>query len=192
MTAESAQQVARVLLVGKRARVLDELGRALQHLGMEVVQETDLDRARVTVDGASVDVVALGRAVRGAKREAMVTALRAQNSALKVVDGLAPIPPLLVAQIQEAVHAPADAGKIINSAVYEQMNNRVVLMMSRSAEVGVMLHRLDPIYRIHQTPVFAGRLGDGRQNLPIGRKVGRGERYLVVRADQQTSVHQVH
>jgi hypothetical protein len=192
MTAESAQRVARVLLVGKRARVLDELGRALQHLGMEVIQETDLERARNSVDGASVDVLALGRAVRGAKREAVVTALRAQNPALKVVDGLAPIPPLIVAQIQEAVSSPPGGSRIVSNAMYEQVNNRVVLMMTRPAEVGVVLHRLDPLYRIHQTPIFAGRLGDGRQNLPIGRKIGRGERYLVVRADHQTSVHQVH
>ncbi|NED99633.1 hypothetical protein [Phytoactinopolyspora halotolerans] len=191
MTAEAEQQVARVLLLGKRARVLDELGRTLTHLGMDVIQETDLDRAS-SIDATTVDVLALGRAVRGAKRETVVTALKDQNPALKVVDGLAPIPPLIVAQIQEAISIPSGGQKIVASAMYEQVNNRVVLMMTRPAEVGVMMHRLDPLYRMHQTPIFAGRLGSGRQNLPIGRKVGRGERYLVVRADQETSVHQIH
>ncbi|NDL58548.1 hypothetical protein [Phytoactinopolyspora mesophila] len=191
MTAESVH-VARVLLVGKRARVLEELGRSLQHLGMEVVQETDLARARDVIDGSMVDVLALGRAVRGAKREELVVALRAQNPRLKVVDGLAPIPPLLVAQVQEAVSTPPSDTRIVGSATYEQGINRVVLIMRRSAEVGIMLHRLDPLYRIHQTPIFAGRLGDGRQNIPIGRKIGRGERFLVVRADQETTVHQVN
>lgn len=191
MTAETVH-VARVLLVGKRMRALNELGRSLQHLGMEVLQETDLVRARTSIDGAAVDVVALGRAVRGAKREDLVTALKAQNPRLKVVDGLAPIPALLVAQIQEAVNAPAKSARIVSSAIYEQGINRVVLMMRRSAEVSVVLHRLDPLYRIYQMPIFSGRLGDGRQHIPIGRKVGRGERYLVVRADQETSVHQIH
>lgn len=191
MTAETVH-VARVLLVGKRMRVLDELGRSLQHLGMEVVQETDLERAKTSIDGAAIDVLALGRAVRGGKREELVAALRAQNPSLKVVDGLAPIPPLLVAQIQEAVNSPAKGARIVGSATYEQGVNRVVLMMRRPAEVGVVLHRLDPLYRIYQVPIFAGRLGDGRQNIPIGRKIGRGERYLVVRADRETSVHQVH
>jgi hypothetical protein len=191
MTAESVH-VARVLLVGKRARVLEELGRSLQHLGMEVVQEKDLARPMDFIDGSMVDVLALGRAVRGAKREELVVALRAQNPRLKVVDGLAPIPPLLVAQVQEAVSTPPGDARAVANATYEQGINRVVLIMRRSAEVGIMLHRLDPLYRIHQTPIFAGRLGDGRQNIPIGRKIGRGERFLVVRADQETTVHQVH
>lgn len=191
MTAETTQS-ARVLLVGKRARALDELGRALQQLGMETVQETDIERARTSIDGANVDVVALGRAVRGAKREALVTALRAQNPQLKVVDGLAPIPQLLVAQIQQAVTLPGGDDRIVASAMYEQVNNRVVLMMQKPGDVTVTLHRLDPLYRLHQMPIFAGRLGEGRQNIPIGRKIGRGERFLVVRADDQTSVHQIH
>ncbi|AYY14430.1 hypothetical protein EF847_18760 [Actinobacteria bacterium YIM 96077] len=191
MTAEAARS-ARVLLVGKRVRVLDELGRSLQHLGMEAIQETDLERARNSIDGSSVDVVALGRAVRGAKREALVSALRAQNPSLKVVDGLAPIPQLLVAQIQESLSTPSGDARIVNSAVYEQVNNRVVLMMQRSADVTVTMLRLDLMHRLHQMPIFVGRLGDGRQNIPIGRKIGRGERFLVVQADEQTSAHQVN
>src|SRR5690606_23810157 len=98
---------------GKRMRVLDELGRSLQHLGMQVIQETDLERAKTSIDAASIDVLALGRAVRGGKREDLVTALKAQNPRLKVVDGLAPIPPLMVAQIQEAVNSPAKAARIV-------------------------------------------------------------------------------
>lgn len=159
---------------------------------MEVVQETDVERARTSIDGSMVDVVAVGRAIRGRKREELVGALRAQNPGLKVVDGLAPIPALLVAQIQEAVTAPSSSTRSVGSATYEQGVNRVVLTMRRPAEVGVVLHRLDPLYRVHQTPLFAGRLGDGRQHIPIGRKLGKGERYLVVRADAETSVHQVH
>ncbi len=172
--------------------MLEELGRSLQHLGMDVAQETDLARARDVVDASEVDVVALGRAVRGNKREELVVALRAQNPRLKVVDGLAPIPALLVAQVQEAVGTPSAGERVVASAFYEQGINRVVLLMRKSAEVGIILHRLDSLYRVHQTPIFSGRLGEGRQNIPIGRKIGRGERYLVVSADHEVSVHQVH
>ena len=49
----------RVLLVGKRARVLNRLADALQREGLQVGQETELDRVASHVDVRAVDVVAL-------------------------------------------------------------------------------------------------------------------------------------
>src|SRR5688572_12331508 len=94
-----SEQAARVLLVGRRPRVLDELGRALRSVGMHVREETDVDRVRRGIDGSTVDVLALGRAVPGSIRDGLVAALRARNPLVKVVDGLVPITAVLVAQV---------------------------------------------------------------------------------------------
>lgn len=180
---------ARVLLVGKRVRVLDELGTALRAAGMVVREETDVDRATTGIDGGSVDILALGRTFTGAKRERIVAALRAQNPQLRVVDGLAPIPELMVAQVQEVVTAPNHDTRVIGAAAYEKSDNSLVMILRRAAHVDVTLFRLDPLYRVHRTDAFTGRLGEGRQRLPLGRRLGRGERFLVVNADQETTVH---
>lgn len=180
---------ARVLLVGKRVRVLDELGRALRAAGMVVREETDVDRATSAVDGASIDILALGRTFSGSKRQRIVAALKAQNPRLKVVEALAPIPELVVAQVREAVNTPNRDTRIIGAAAYERGDNSIVLILRRAAHVDVTLFRLDPMYRVHRLDAFTGPLSNGRQRLPLGRRVGRGERFLVVQADQETTVH---
>ncbi len=181
----------RVLLLGKRARVLDQLAAALRQEGLTVRQETDLDGVRTGFDGSTVDVVALGRAVTGATRDAIVDALRAKNPALRVVDGLAPITPLLVAQVQEALTAPPQETRIVSAAWLDPADRGVLLTLRRPANVTVDLHRLDALYRAHQEHVHEGKLDRGRHILPTKGRKSYGERFLVIRADAQTTVHPV-
>ena len=181
----------RVLLLGKRARWLDQLAAALRQEGLTVRQETDLDGVRTGFDGSTVDVVALGRAVTGAKRDAIVEALRAKNPALRVVDGLAPITPLLVAQVQEALTAPSQEARIVSAAWLDPADRGVLLTLRRPANVTVDLHRLDALYRAHQERVHEGKLGRGRHIFPTKGRKTYGERFLVIRADAQTTVHPV-
>jgi hypothetical protein len=179
----------RVLLVGKRARVLDRLADALRREGLHVRQETE-DRAGSLAGGDTVDVVALGRAVTGSRRDTIVRELRARNPSLRVVDGLAPITPLLVAQIQEALTVPAREPIIVSAGV-DPSDRSVLLKLRRSANVTVVLYRLDLLYRAHEEHVHSGRLDRGSHVLPTKGRVTAGERFLVVRADDQTTVHPV-
>lgn len=181
----------RVLLVGKRARILDQLADSLVQLGLHVREETDVERARTQVDGATVDVVAVGRAIKASHRDALVRTLRAKNPRLRVVEGLAPITPLLVAQIEEALTAPAREVRLVGTAALEMINRRVVVTLRRAAEARVDLHRLDLLYRAHEMQVYRGPLERGRNYLPISGRFHRGERFLVVRAGGETSVHAV-
>jgi hypothetical protein len=189
VTADSTLN-GRVLLVGKRARILDHLADALTRLGLHVREETDVERAR-QVNGSHVDVVAVGRAIRASQKDTLIRSLRAQNPRLRVVEGLAPITPLLVAQIEEALTAPARDVRVVGSAALEMVNRRVVVTLRRPAESRVDLHRLDLLYRAHEMQVYRGPLERGRNYLPLKGRFHRGERYLVVRAAGETSVHTV-
>ncbi len=182
---------ARVLLVGKRVRVLDELRAALRAAGMTVHAETDFDRLTTAIDGTSVDILTIGRKFSGSRSERVISALRAQNPDLRVVQALAPIPELVVAQVQEAATTPPPDVRIVGAAAYERGDNSIVLILRRTANIDVSLYRLDPMYRVHRLDAFTGPLSGGRQRLPLGRRVGRGERFLVVRADGETTVHQL-
>jgi hypothetical protein len=181
----------RVLLVGKRARILDQLADELSRLGLQVREETDLDRVRTQVDGSTIDVLAIGRAITGAKRDELVRGLRSSNPRLRVVEGLAPITPLLVAQVEEALTSPGRDASIVGNAALETVNSRVVVTLRRAADTEVILHRLDMLYRAHEHQVHQGPLVRGRNFLPVGGRIHRGERFLVVRAGGQTSVHPV-
>jgi len=171
--------------------VLDRLAEALRREGLHVRQETELDRVNTQVDGSTIDVVALGRAVTGARRQTIVTALRARNPALRVVNGLAPITPLLVAQIQEALGAGSKEPPIVSAAGIEHGDLRVSLTLRRAANVTVDLFRLDYLYRAHEERVYDGPLDRGEHMLNTRSRVTSGERFLVIRADDQTTVRTV-
>lgn len=181
----------RVLLVGKRARILDHLADALTRLGLHVREETDIDRARSQIDGATVDVLAVGRAIKPAQRDELYRVLRAKNPRLQLVQGLAPITPLLVAQIEEALTTPSRDARAVGGAHLEVPNRRIVVTMRKAAEATVVMHRLDLLYRAHEMSVHQGPLARGRNYLPVRGKYQRGERYIVVRAAGETSVHPV-
>lgn len=180
--ADDTSYLARVLLVGKRARILDDVGQELRAAGLHVREETDIDLATKTVDGTSVDVVAVSRAFRNAKREELVVRIRSQNPQVRVVDGLAPLTPVVVAQVLEAA-LDEGSGKIVGDAAFEDANNRLVLVMNQHANVGLTLHRLDGWHRAHEVPVYDGPLDRGIHNLPLFKKFGGGERFLVAHAD---------
>lgn len=180
-----------VLLVFQRARVMDEVADGLRRIGLTVREETDVQRARTQVDGATVDVLAVGRSVKPDKRDELVRTLRARNSALRVVNGLAPITGLLVAQVEEALTSPGRDSRIVRDAALETVNSRVVVTLRKPADTTVDLYRLDMLYRAHESHVYAGPLVRGRNYLHVGGRYARGDRFLVVRAGGQTSVHVV-
>lgn len=184
--AADSQHPARVLLVGKRERVLDEAGAFLRADGLLVHEETDIEKVKSTYDGFSLDILVLGRSVRQAKREDLVATLRVQNPKLSVVYGYAPIVPIFVAQVREAVSVTG--APIVGDAAFENANNRVVLVMNQQADVSVTLYHLDTWQRTHEVPVYVGPLNRGTHNLPLFKPLSRrGERFLVVKADHQTA-----
>lgn len=178
----------RVLLVGKRQRVLDEVAAELARLGLHVREETDLAQA-AELDGSSFDVLAIGRAITGSKRTELVSRLRSVNPRLKVVEGLAPIPPVLVAQVEEALTSPGPDAGVVGNASLETVNSRVVVTLRRACETRVVLHRLDMLYRAHEIEVHDGPLVRGKNFLPVGGRITHGERFVVVRARGETTVH---
>ncbi|HEX6195208.1 MAG TPA: hypothetical protein VFZ37_04825 [Jiangellaceae bacterium] len=178
----------RVLLVGKRQRVLDEVAAGLRRLGLYVHEETDVAQA-AALDGANYEVLAIGRAISSSKRSELISRLRKVNPRLKVVEGLAPITPLLVAQVEEALTSPGPDASVVGKATLETVNSRVVLTLRRPCETQVVLHRLDMFYRAHEIEVHHGPLVRGKNFLPVGGRITHGERFLVVRAKGETTVH---
>lgn len=170
---------------------MDEVADGLRRRGLYVREETDARRARTHVDGATVDVLAMGRSVKQDKRDELVRTLRTRNSRLRVVNGLAPITGLLIAQVEEALTSPGREGRIVGDAALEIVNSRVVVTLRRPAETTVDLYRLDMLYRAHEVRVYDGPLVRGRNFLPLGGRYGHGDRFLVVRANGQVSVHAV-
>lgn len=183
------QAGARVLLVGKRMRSLEHLGGQLRERGMVVRAQTDTSEVRLLPESEKYDAVVLSRAMRSSGVERLLATLKSMNPDVQVVHALAPLDPVIVAQVEQAVVTPDPTSRITANAMFEIGNSRVVLMLRGDAAVEVGMYRLDGVYRAQHIPVYHGALSGGRHNLPIVRRVGSGERYLVVRADGEATVH---
>ena len=92
----------RVLLIGARAAVLAKLAAALRIIGIGA--DITRDAAGVPPDELRVyGAVAFGRAVTDEERAAVRRSFDAAGADVAYVEGLAPIVPLLVAQIEHAL-----------------------------------------------------------------------------------------
>lgn len=180
---------AQILLVGKRMRSLEHLGDLLRQRGLVVREQTDARDVRLLPDSTGYDAVFLSRGLRRSAVERLISTVKQLNANVRVIHALTPLIPVMLAQVEQAIGPSAASGRITAEATFEIANNRVVLILRESAVVEVALHRLDGLYRAQHIPVYAGELTQGRHNLPIIRRVGPGERYVVVRAGGQTTVH---
>ena len=93
------------LLIGKRAKILTSVKDRLRAFGWQVILTDDLDLQKLlALDVSKMAVIAFGRAVNKNDKDVLLQHYKQQNGSVVVVDGLAPIPELIVYQILAAAH----------------------------------------------------------------------------------------
>lgn len=103
MSENPPQNILKVLLIGKRTRILEDLRLELDPQKWRVSICNNLDTSYLmSLDVGDMSVVAFGRALSTSQKKELAKHYTAQNSNLKIVQGLAPIPQLLAAQIEAA------------------------------------------------------------------------------------------
>jgi len=101
---------AQVLLVGARAAVLSKLADALRQSGVRAVIARDVS-GMSAAELRGFGAVAFGRAVGQAERESVQAAFEQAGADVVRVDGLAPVIPVLVAQVQQALDRGGRSGR---------------------------------------------------------------------------------
>ncbi|MCX4585291.1 oxidoreductase [Streptomyces sp. NBC_01481] len=178
----------RVLLIGARVDVLAKLAAALRTIGIgaDITQDaTGIHADELLGYGA----VAFGRAVGEPERAAVRAAFEAAGADMAYVDGLAPIIPLLVAQIEHALdRSPPERRRLISltaSAGVAQVE------VTSTCRVQLVAYRLDRLYRTHTREVFDGVLDPGEHRIPVDGRAVRGRSFLVGRTMGGVVVAQV-
>ncbi|MFF3323839.1 oxidoreductase [Streptomyces sp. NPDC002889] len=169
----------RVLLIGARVAVLAKLAAALRTIGIgaEITHDADaVPPAELRTYGA----VAFGRAVGEPERAAVRAAFERAEAPAVYVDGLAPIVPLLVAQIEHALdRTPPERRRLTRlSATVEGAEIEV----TSACRVQLVAYRLDRLYRSHVQQLFDGMLEPGRHRIPLDAKTVKGQSFVVARA----------
>ncbi|MFE0917553.1 oxidoreductase [Streptomyces nigra] len=168
----------RVLLVGARVALLARLAAALRTIGVGADITDD-------VDGVPADelraygAVAFGRAVGEEQRARIRRAFTDAGVDVTYVDGLAPIVPLLVAQIEHALdRSPLDRRRLTRLVAAD---GEAGVEVTSPCRVQLTAYRLDRLYRTHSHEVFDGVLEPGRHRIPLDAKAVKGEAFVVAR-----------
>ncbi|MET8331732.1 oxidoreductase [Streptomyces sp. NPDC005181] len=168
----------RVLLIGARVAVLAKLAAALRAIGVG---------ADITADAAQVSpeelrgyrAVAFGRAITEDERAAVRQAFTRAGADVAYVDGLAPVVPVLLAQIEHALDrsAPAQRRLVRLTAA----DGTAGVDVTAACRVSLVAYRLDRVYRTHAREVFDGVLEPGEHRITLDARAVKGQSFIVAR-----------
>ncbi|MDQ0936808.1 oxidoreductase [Streptomyces turgidiscabies] len=177
-SAESGAARRRVLLIGARVAVLAKLAAALRTIGIgaDITRDaTDVPAEELRGYGA----VAFGRAIQETERAAVRHSFDRAGVEVAYVDGLAPIVPLLVAQIEQALdRSPLERRRLTRLVAAD---GEAGIEVTSTCRVHLTAYRLDRLYRSHTLEVFDGILEPGRHRIPLDAKAVKGESFIVAR-----------
>ncbi|KUN03257.1 oxidoreductase [Streptomyces yokosukanensis] len=181
----------RVLLIGARVAVLAKLAAALRTIGIgaDITQDA---RAVPAEELRGYGAVAFGRAVTETERAVVLDTFEHAGVEVARVDGLAPIVPLLVAQIEHALdRSPLPQRRLTGLAAASGASRGAFraksgegaadVEVTSACRVRITAYRLDRLYRTHTREVYDGVLEPGRHRVPLDPRAVRGQAYVVAR-----------
>ncbi|MEU6818519.1 oxidoreductase [Streptomyces sp. NPDC046860] len=171
----------RVLLVGPRAGLLVRLAAVLRGIGIG---------ADITLDATAVPVGELGHygaaligpTVPEPERGALREAFGRPGVGTALVTASAPILPLLVAQLQQALDRSPETSRRLTALTATP--EAAEIEVAAPGRVQLTAYRLDRLRRVRSHTVLDATLGPGRHRLPLDSAAVRGETYLVARTSQ--------
>ncbi|MFI5550126.1 oxidoreductase [Streptomyces sp. NPDC051738] len=168
----------RVLLIGARVALLAKLAAALRTIGIGADITHDVSGV-ATDELRAYGAVAFGRGIGEEQRAAVHHAFADARVDVSYVDGLAPIVPLLVAQIEHALdRSPLEQRRLTRLVAAD---GEAGLEVTSPCRVRLTAYRLDRLYRTHTHEVFDGILEPGRHRIALDAKAVRGESFVVAR-----------
>ncbi|MDL5204981.1 oxidoreductase [Streptomyces sp. ALI-76-A] len=177
-TGETVGTRRRVLLVGARAALLAKLAAALRIIGVGA----DITHGTHAISADELHAygaVAFGRAVTQEERAAVRRSFDRAGVEVVYVDGLAPIVPLLVAQIEHALdRGPVERRRLTRLVAAD---GEAGIEVTSPCRVVLTAYRLDRLHRTHTHEVFDGVLEPGHHRVPLDARAVKGESFLVAR-----------
>ncbi|MEU6763087.1 oxidoreductase [Streptomyces sp. NPDC046853] len=175
----------RVLLIGARVAVLAKLAAALRTIGIGA--EIAADAAGVPPDELrTYGAVVFGRAVSAETREGVRASFDAAGIRIAYVDGLAPIIPLLVAQIEDALDpSPLEQRRLMRLGA---VDGTADVEITSTCRVQLIAYRLDRLSRTQVHEVFDGVLEPGEHRVTLDAKATKGDSFVVARTTDSVLV----
>ncbi|WP_030243539.1 MULTISPECIES: hypothetical protein [unclassified Streptomyces] len=175
----------RVLLIGARVAVLARLAAALRGIGVGADIAHDADAVPAD-ELRGYDAVAFGPGIGERERAAVRRAFANARVPVAHVDGLAPIVPLLVAQIEQALdRGPVERRRLTGLTAD---GGTADVDVTSACRVTLTAYRLDRLARPHTHEIFDGVLEPGRHRIVLDARAVKGRSYLVARSSTSVLV----
>ena len=160
----------RVLLIGRNPTVLVQLAAALATEGFAVTTTNHVDLASQEFNAMEFDLIAFGRGVDEKTNAELKADFLAQNKAILLVDGLAPVIPLLAKQIQLALAVRQPTEKMITH-ISAQVDDRLTIQVSLAAacQLTIDLYQLDAVHHTHQERLVTVFADQGSHSFSVDR-----------------------
>ncbi|MFF4018837.1 oxidoreductase [Streptomyces sp. NPDC001843] len=168
----------RALLIGARVGLLAGLAAALRTTGIGADITPDIDDVPAG-ELRPYGAVAFGPAVGEDQRACVRRAFERAAIEAAFVEGLAPIVPLLAAQVEHALdRGPAGRPSLTRLvASHSEADVRIAAV----CRVRLTAYRLDRLSRARAVDVFHGLLEPGRHHIALDAKAVRGRAFVVAR-----------
>ncbi|RPE38296.1 hypothetical protein EDD90_1177 [Streptomyces sp. Ag109_O5-1] len=178
----------RVLLIGARVALLARLAAALRTIGIgaDIARDTEGVPAE---ELRGYGAVAFGPTAGEAERATVRRAFEQAGLEVPYVDGLAPIVPLLVAQVEHALDRSPLPQRRLTGLV--AADGAAGIEISSPCRVRVTAYRLDLLSRPRTHELFDGVLEPGHHHIPLDGKAARGGSFVVARTSGSVLVEAV-
>ncbi|MFD3582348.1 oxidoreductase [Streptomyces sp. NPDC058683] len=178
----------RVLLIGARVALLAKLAAALRTIGIGADITRDADGVPAE-ELRGYGAVAFGPTVGETERAAVRKAFDRAGVEVAYVDGLAPIVPLLVAQIEHALdRSPLPQRRLTHLIAAD---GAAGIEVTSPCRVRLTAYRLDRLSRLHSQDLFDGVLEPGSHRIPLDGKAAKDGSYVVARTSGSVLVQAV-
>ncbi|MEG8279032.1 oxidoreductase [Streptomyces sp. AHA2] len=168
----------RVLLIGARVAVLAKLAAALRTIGIGADIARDAHRVPVE-ELRGYGAVAFGQDTAERERDAVLRAFARAGVPVARVDGLAPVIPLLVAQIEHALdRSPAGQRRLTGLTA---RTGHAEIEVTSACRVTLTAYRVDRLSRTRTRDLLDEVLQPGRHRIPLDPKAVRSRSFLVAR-----------
>lgn len=145
-----------VLLIGRNPNVLANLANALMHEGFVVKTTNLVEQASQDFSGADFDLIAFGRGVDEETNALLRANFSNQNPNIIFVDGLAPVIPLLVKQINVALSDKSVTENLITDFSYQQTERlQVNISTAIDCQLTIDLYQLDAVHHTQQKTLIS-------------------------------------
>lgn len=169
-----------ILTIGASTKILQNLSDELRRCGYrtETFNEYhNLDLMEETFKYRYFDVVAFGRALSDPDLERLTSFFRQSNPKVKIVKGMAPIIPLLLAQIEEA----ANNNSMVSTKITMVSSNEMEVDAPASNDIAVTFYHLNWLYKKSITVIYSGTHDGEKLRLILPKKTG--SRFISINVD---------